>query len=161
MPASTFEIIAEKWEGSNELFCKIANTSWLANLYLSVFKGNIEIRLTPNSEKSLNFEIRTQDTLDMYLEKYPSAKYEPEERIPYFVFDASLDSKKYYSIAIANNYLDSELIWEFAKKYLEDYPKHIICLNREVFIDAAMMADIVATTEYREGWCFKLKDLPR
>jgi len=159
MPASTFEIIAKKWDHSKELFCKIASTCWLANLHLNVFRGNIVVRLTPNSEKSLNFEIRTQENVDLYIEKYPSAKEEPEERIPYFIFDASLNDEKYYSIAMANSYLDTELIWKFASQYLADYPDHIICLNRDVFIDAERMAHIVETTEYKEGWCYKLNKL--
>ena len=87
------------------------------------------------------------------------AKEEPEERVPYFVFNNSLIYDKCFSIAIANNYLDTELIWMFSTEYLKDNPTHIICLNREVFIDAEMMAKIVETSEYKEGWCFKLRDL--
>lgn len=159
MPASTFEIIAKEWEDTNDLFCKIANTSRVANLYLNVFNGEIEVRLTPASEKSLNFEIRTEETLNRYFERYPSAKEEPEERLPYFIFNDILPCK-YYSIAMANNYLDTELIWKFASKYLEAYTSHIICLNREVFIDSELMERIISTSEFTEGWCFNLKDLP-
>lgn len=159
MPASTLEILSKKWEDSNELFCKIANTSRLANLYLNVFDGDISVQLAPTSEMSLVFEIRTQKTLDLYMKRYPTAKDEPEERIPFFVFDASLKGEKYYSVAMANNYLDTELIWKFASKYLLDNPEHIICLNREVFIDSKRMKKIVSTTEYTKDWCFKLNDL--
>jgi len=159
MPASTFEILAKKWEDEKLVFCNIVNSCKDADLWLTVFEGNTEVRVKPSSEKSLLFEIRTEANLDSYFEKYPMAKDEPEERIPYFVYDDSLGGEKYYSIVMANNYLDTELIWKFATQYLADYPEHIICLNRQVFISAEKMATITSTTEYKEGWCFKLEDL--
>lgn len=159
MPASTFEIIAKSWEDEKVVFCKIANTCRIAKLYLTVLDGNIEVRVRPFSEKSLALEIRTQKTLEWYLEKYPMAKEEPEERIPYYVFDESIGKQKYYSIVMANNYLDTELVWKFATIYLADYPEHIICLNREVFIDAVKMAQIIRSNDYTDGWCFNINAL--
>ena len=160
MPASTFEIIANNWEDENIVFCSIAIACRNANLYMVIYKGNIEVRVEPESENSLVFEIRTAETLEWYYQKYPMAKEEPEERIPYFVYHKSFGGTRKKSIAMANNYLDSELIWKFSAEYLKANPTHIISLNRDVFIDADKMAKILETSEYREGWCFNLEDSP-
>jgi hypothetical protein len=157
MPASTFEIIAENWEYEQDVFCKIANTCRIANLCLTVFEGNVEVRVRPSAEKSLGFEIRTQKTLDWYLEKYPMAKDEPAERIPYFIFSDIIGNQKYYSVAMANSYLDAELIWKFTSAYLESYPNHIICLNREIFIDAVKMARIIRSRDYANDWLLNIQ----
>lgn len=157
MPASTFEILSNIWEEENEVICKITNTCKTANLCLTLCQGHIEVRIQPSSVKSLVFEIRTPKTLYWYFHTYPMAKEEPDERIPYFVFNNQMDDHKYYSIVMANNYLDPELIWKFASVYLANYSDHIICLNREVFIDAKKMAQIVESSDYKEDWCFEIK----
>jgi len=160
MPASTFEIIANNWEDENIVLCSIVTACSNAKLHMIIYKGNLEVRVEPESENGFVFEIRTARTLEWYYQKYPMAKEEPEERIPYFVYHRYFDGTRKYSIAMANNYLDSELIWKFSAEYLKANPKHIISVNREVFIDADRMAKIVKTSEYREGWCFNEEDLP-
>lgn len=160
MPASTLEIIAKDWEGENEVLCKILISCRSAGLFLTYYLEQIIVRIEPSAERSLIFEIQTQKDVEWYYKQYPMAKEEPEERVPYFVFNKSLSNDKLYSIAIANSYLDTELIWKFSSEYLKANPTHIISLNREIFIDAERMSKIVETTEYTEGWCFNLENLP-
>jgi hypothetical protein len=157
MPASIFEIIAKNWEDKEEVANKIISGCISANLSWKEKQGDIEISIVPASDKSLNLEITDHDTLDWYLKKYPMAKNEPEERIPYFVFDDSLGNQKHYSIANANSYLDTELIWKFASSYLRENSGHTICLNREVFIDSERMAKIVKSMAYQKDWCFEIR----
>lgn len=160
MPASTFEIIAQNWEDENEVFCKILTSCRSAELFLTYYQEQLVIRTEPSSERSLIFEIQSQKDVDWYYTKYPMAKEEPVERVPYFLFNKSLSENKLYSIAIANSYLDTELIWKFSTEYLKANTTHIISINREIFIEAERMSKIVETSEYKEDWCFNLEDLP-
>lgn len=156
MPASTFEVIAKGWEDEDILLCNIVKTCNSAELFLTIYQGNITVRSNPTSDKCLDFEINTSKTIEWYYDNYPMAKDEPEDRIPYYIFNPALGDQKYYSLLLANNHLESELIWKFSSAYLEHYSNHIICLNRNIFIDSKKMREIRNTSGYDESWYLKL-----
>jgi len=159
MPASTLEILASSWEDELDVLKKIIFACKKADLFMSLYKNDIVIRVDPSSERHLSLEIQTSKNVDWYYKEYPLALKEPEERIPYYLFDKSINEEKLFAIAIANNYLDDLLIWKFSSKYLADNPGHIITLNRNVYLDFRKMSKIESITKYIEGWCFNLDQL--
>lgn len=95
------------------------------------------------------FELRNNDTLKWYYSIYPSAKEEPELRIPYFIFLDESPGKKYYSIALSNNYLDHELIYIFLKTYFNINESHFVSIDGEKIINKEQFEKI---PQYIDGW---------
>lgn len=150
MPASTFELISEKWEDLEKIKLDIIEACEIAELKYQVLHENeIVISIDKESTKQVIFELRNNDTLEWYYSIYPSAKEEPVTRIPYFLFLDEFPAKKHYSIALANNYFDYELIYMFSKAYFSINPNHFISINGKKVVNKEQFEK---TPYYVDGW---------
>ena len=156
MPASTFELISEKWENIEELKLNIIQACKIANLYYQILHED-EIMISQNqpSAKQLFLELRNSSVLEWYYSTYPTAKEEPEGRIPYFVFLNKYPSKKHYSIVLANNYLDYKLIYLFSEAYFKINKNHFISINGKKCINKEQFEKI---PHYLDGWWNNLEE---
>ncbi|GJM33482.1 MAG: hypothetical protein DHS20C18_24830 [Saprospiraceae bacterium] len=159
MSASAFEILSTKWEDKETLFTDIALACKRAELYFLYSRKEIVLKLEVSSERSLVLDLRDQENLKWYFDRYPMAKDEPEERIPYYIFNDFLGGQKFFSIVMANNYLDSLLIWKFSIEYLKINPSHYISIDREIFFNSEELRELEHTSGFAEGWCFKKDSL--
>lgn len=157
MPASTFEIISRNWVDEDKVFSDIALSCKKAELFFLYSKKEIIVKLNNDSNKSLIISINTQKSVDWYLETYPAEKEEPEERIPYYVYNSQIGKGRFYSIALANNYLDEELIWRFSIEYLKLNKSQLIGINEHIYFNYEQLFAVQSTNEFREGIIFGMK----
>ena len=150
MPASTYEIISASWILYDDFKKRIKNVCLQSNLKCEeTSKENLSIQQINNADKTLNLEFRNQNNVEWYLKKYPMANEEPIERIPYYKYLKEYPDKQFYSIALANQYLDFELLFKVSKAYLHLNPKHFISINGKKCIG---YKHFKIDETYNEGW---------
>jgi len=156
MPASTYEIISASWLQYNDFKKDIKNVCINSNLKCNeTSKENLIIQDKNDETRTLNLEFRDQRRVEWYLKKYPMAKDEPIERIPYYKYLIEYPDKQFYSIALANQYLDYELLFNVTKSYLQLNPKQLISINGEKCISLKHF-EMIGT--YSANWWNKMKN---
>lgn len=158
MPASTLDILHTNWERREKLLSDLKHCCSQINAQFHCNGNEVQIhKLYPKSEASLVFEIETKASLDWYYHTYPQSISEPEERVPYFVFNESISRSKLFTIATANCYLDDRLIYDLFKEYLSRNKGKFIYVNKTWWFDWSDLLKLEQTGGYRKDWCFNSK----
>lgn len=156
MPASTYEIISASWLQYDDFKRDIQKVCIDSNLKCEETSNeNLLIRDKNDETRTLNLEFRDQKQIEWYLKKYPMAIDEPIERIPYYKYLTEYPNKQLYSIALANQYLDYEILFNVTKFYLQLNPKQLISINGKKCISLKHFETIEI---YSANWWTKMKN---
>ncbi len=157
MPASTLDILHNNWEYMD----KIVNDLRLCCLTIKAdfFLNDDEVQIHKkyaNRDADLILEIESENSLEWYYKEYPLSKLEPEDRIPYLVFDPSINGgEKLFTIISANCYLDEELIFDFFIEYLKLNQEKFININRSIGLSYRDLEKVALNGGYFKGWLCK------
>lgn len=157
MPASTLDILNSDWESVEKTAKDLQECSALISAQF--YQDGNEVQIHKNyasKETSLIFEIVSESSLKWYFSQYPMAKDEPEERIPYFVFNEKINgTSKLFKIVTANCYLDDRLIYDFFSEYLELNPEKFVYINESSWFGQKELLKLRKTIGYHKDWCYK------
>lgn len=154
MPASTLDILHSDWENQEKIIDDLKLSS--SKIGAVFYENNGEIQVHKNYQDrsaELILEIESDKSLEWYYKQYPSAKLEPESRIPYFVFDSRINGKdKLLTIVTSNCYLDSEMIYDFFKEYLSINKEKFIYIDKSIWFGINDIEKVESEGGYRSGW---------
>lgn len=158
MPASTLDILHNNWESKEKILSdfKLSCSSIGGTFYTNNNEMQVHKKYN-NRDAVLIFEIEGAKSLEWYYEQYPMAKLEPENRVPYFIFNKAISgADKLFTIVTANCYLDYELVYDFFKEYLRLNSEKFIYINKSTWFGLNDFKNMESQGGYQEGWLSKL-----
>ena len=137
MGASTIDIISTKWEEESKILKDLKECSEKIQSVFYYNEDEVQIHKNYADEKLvLILEVETEESLEWYYNEYPEAKFEPEERIPYFVFNKEINgSDKLFTIVTSDSTSDDRIIYEFFKEYLSINKNQYLLVNKTIWLD--------------------------